>query len=67
MDGFLAQCLINTLGNYAEASKWVEMHASRIREAAQHDKIIRRVGVSRLVQREALKLVLNRMPDQKFE
>ena len=58
MDGFLAECLVGALGNHAEATKWVEIHAIQIREAAQHDKRIRRVGVSRLVQREALKLVL---------
>lgn len=58
MDGFLAECLIGALGNHAEATKWVEMHAIQIREAAHTDKVIRRVGVSRLVQREALKLVL---------
>jgi hypothetical protein len=58
MDGFLAECLIGVLGNYAEATKWVETHAIQIREAAQDDRHIRRVGVSRLVQREALKLVL---------
>lgn len=58
MDGFLAECLIEALGNNAEAGKWVEAHAIQIREAAQRDKGIRRVGVSRLVQREAMKLVL---------
>jgi len=58
MDGFLAECLIGALGNHAEATKWVEAHATQIRENVKHDKSIRRVGVSRLVQREALKLVL---------
>ena len=58
MDGFLADCLVGVLGNHAEANKWVETQAIQIREAAQYDRCIRRVGVSRLVQREALKLVL---------
>jgi len=58
MDGFLAECLIGVLGNHAEANKWVEAHAIQFREEAKHDKDIRRVGVSRLVQRAALKLVL---------
>lgn len=58
MDGFLAECLVRALGNHAEASKWVETHAIQIREAESPDKPLRRVGVSRLVQREAIKLVL---------
>lgn len=60
MDGFLAECLVNALGNHAEASKWVECRAIKIREDAQNNTVIRRVGVSRLVQREALKLVLKK-------
>lgn len=58
MDGFLAECLIGVLGNQAEAAKWVEAQAIQIREDAHPGKAMRRVGVSRLVQREALKIVL---------
>lgn len=58
MDGFLAECLIGALGNQAEAARWVEAQAIQIREEALPGKVIRRVGVSRLVQREALKIVL---------
>lgn len=58
MDGFLAECLIGALGNQAEAARWVEAQAIQIREAALPGKVMRRVGVSRLVQREALKIVL---------
>lgn len=58
MDGFLAECLIDALGNQAEAARWVEAQAIQIREEALPGKVIRRVGVSRLVQREALKIVL---------
>jgi hypothetical protein len=36
----------------------VEARVIQIWEASRHDKGIRRAGVSRLVQREALKLVL---------
>lgn len=64
MDGFLAACLIDAIGNQAEAVRWVETQAIRIREEAQNDKVIRRVGVSRLVQRETLKLVLKNIPQK---
>jgi hypothetical protein len=58
LDGYLGELLIRALGGDVELGEWVSGHANRLAEIVGTGKTRRvRAGLSRLIQREAIKVV----------